>query len=156
MQAEIRQIDGQILRFLSDGTAELKVYDFFFPLDELELEQKEKLSARCRQAITEHWLSFVNSRRVSSRRSLSFDSYQSELRLLNQFRAPRPGPFEFRTIAGETLRFHHPSGEVALKVGNSYLPVGEVDPSRLSEINRCVFFSIENYLRNWRPGWNPT
>jgi hypothetical protein len=152
-QSHIRRIDGETLRFNDDGTVEVKIREFFFALEELEPEQKERLSPAIRQAITEHWLGVVNSRGYNSRRSFSsaFSSYQSELRALNRSRAPRRCPFEFREIAGERLRFHHPSGEVAIKIGNSYLRPGDILPSRLGEINRSVFVAVENYLRAWRP-----
>jgi hypothetical protein len=124
-------------------------YSLTLQLDELEPEQKEKLSARCRQTILNHWLAFINSCRVSSRRSSANNSYITELRELNRWHAPRPSPFEFREIGGETLRFHHPSGEAVIKIGNSYLPFGEVPPSRAREINQSVFMVVENYLRSW-------
>ena len=152
---ETRRIDGHILRFNEDGTVEVKLYEFFFSLAELEPEQKEKLTASCRQAITAHWLDYVNRRGHAYHRSLSIpsaiDSYQSDLRDLNRFHAARFCPFEFREIAGEWLRFHHPSGEVTIKVGNSYLRAGDIPANRLGEINRIVFTVIENYLRSWRP-----
>jgi hypothetical protein len=154
-RSEIRRIDGEILRFNPDGTVEVKIFEFFFQLDELETEKKEKLSSNVRQAITQHWLAFINSRGRFSRRSLSssnaFGSYHSEIRALNRPRDTGSRPFEFREIAGERLRFHHPSGEVAIKIGNSYLPFGEVPPSRSREINQNVFLAAENYLRSWRP-----
>jgi hypothetical protein len=70
-QAQIRRIDGQILRFNEDGTVEVKIREFFFQLDELEPEQKEKLSANCREAICEHWVNYVNRRGHAYHRSLS-------------------------------------------------------------------------------------
>ena len=81
----------------------------------------------------------------------AIDSYQSEIRDLNRFRAPRFCPFEFRQIAGETVRFHHPSGEVAMRIDNTYLKPSDIPADRLGEINRSVFMAIENYLRDWRP-----
>ena len=154
-RAQIRRIDGHILCFLEDGTVEVKIHNFFFQLDELEPEQKEKLTPAVRQAVSAHWLGFVNSRGYNSRRSLNasvaVDSYQSEIRDLNRFRAPPASRFEFREIAGEFVRFDHVAGEVAIKIGNSYLRPGDIPPSRSGEINRIVFLVIENYLRSWRP-----
>jgi hypothetical protein len=121
----------------------------------VEPDGKQTLSAGVRQAVTEHWLGFVTSRGFACRRSLNTsvadDSYQSEIRALNRFRAPRASRFEFREIAGEFVRFDHVAGEVAIKIGNSYLRPGDIPPSRSGEINRIVFLVIENYLRSWRP-----
>jgi hypothetical protein len=40
---EIRQIEGETLRFRTDGQTELKVGDFFFPLELVEPARKEAL-----------------------------------------------------------------------------------------------------------------
>jgi hypothetical protein len=118
------------LGFNPNGTVELKIYEFFFQLDELEPEKKEKLSSAVREAIVGHWLDFINSCGLASRRSLSssnaFESYHSQICDLTRPRNVNSCPFEFREIAGERLRFHHPSGQVAIKINNSYFPLSEV------------------------------
>jgi hypothetical protein len=156
-RSEIRRIDGETLRFLPNGKTEIRLFEFFFELSEIEPERKARFSSAVRQAITEHWLAYINSHGRLSRRSLSgsdaFESYHSEIRDLADLNRPRtnsPCPFEFREIAGERLRFHHPSGQVTVRVGSSYLPFGEVPPSRAREINQSVFLAAENYLRDWR------
>jgi hypothetical protein len=154
-QSEIRKIDDQTLRFNPDGTVELKIDDFFFQLDELEPETKGRFSSAVREAIIGHWVNFINTRGLAARRSLSsssaFESYRSEIHALNRSRDTGSRPFEFREIAGERLRFHHPNGEVAIQIDNSYLPFGEVPTDRLREINQRVFLAAENYIRAWRP-----
>jgi hypothetical protein len=151
----IRRIDGQILRFLEDGTVEVKIHKFFFQLAELEPGQKERLSPAIRQAITTHWLDYVNDRGRAYNRSLSaanaVDSYQSELRDLNRFRTPRPCRFLLREIAGEFVRFDNVTGEVAIRIDGSYLRPGDIPADRLGQINRLVFTIVENFLRDWRP-----
>jgi hypothetical protein len=143
------------VRFLPDGTTEIKIHGFFFQLDELEPEQKERLTASCREAIINHWVNCTNRRGHAYHRSLcaseAVNSYYAEIRELNRSHAPRSCPFEFREIAGERLRFHHPSGEVTIRIGNTYFRPGDIPADRLGEINRGVFMAIENYLRDWRP-----
>ena len=67
---EIRQVEGETLRFRDKGQTEIKIGDFFFALELVEPDRKQTLSAGVRYAINEHWLAYVNSSGVPTHRKL--------------------------------------------------------------------------------------
>ena len=69
-KSEIRQVDGETLRFRANGRVELLDHDFFWPLEMVERDRKQTLSAGARYMINEHWLEFVNSKGFPTHREL--------------------------------------------------------------------------------------
>jgi hypothetical protein len=68
--SEIRQVGSEILRFKDRGQCELKLYDFFWPIDLVERDRIAALSPLVRQAISEHYLNYVNTRGLPTHREL--------------------------------------------------------------------------------------